>query len=402
MIKTHSLASHAGLLLLSYFGILFFSSCSSSGTNTSGNDALYVVPNGVETRWASAENPKGEKGKGAESNNGRKGSPCITDIKNGSQVVLAEASGTSGIIHRIWITIDDRSPQMVRGLRIDMYWDGASEPAVSAPIGDFFSQGLGTMVTFQSALFSNPEGRSFNCYIPMPFRTGMKIVVTNESGKDLGLLFYDVDYTIGDQLPDNVLYFHAWYHRENPTTIQQDFEILPKVEGRGRYLGCNIGVIANQKLYYKSWWGEGEVKMFIDGDQEFPTLSGTGTEDYIGTGWGEGAFANLYQGCIVADGDHFRYCFYRLHVPDPVYFHQSARVTIQQIGYWGNGYKPEGLDTTQQLFKAGPGHQPFEYGKDYGLFERADDWSSCAWFYLDKPTSGLPPIESADKRMEGV
>lgn len=383
---------------------LLLSQCApriSSVTNA-GEGSLYVIPNGVSSRWASAENPKGEKGRGAQTNGGRKGSPSISPLKNGSQVVLAEATGTSGMVRRIWITISDRSPQMVRGLRIDMYWDGASEPAVSAPIGDFFSQGLGTMVRFQSALFSDPEGRSFNCYIPMPFRKGMKIIVTNESGKDLGSLFYDVDYTVGDRLPKDVLYFHAYYHRENPTTLRQDYEILPRIEGRGRFLGCNIGVIANQQLYYKSWWGEGEVKMYLDGDTQHPTLAGTGTEDYIGTGWGEGQFADLYQGCILADNDRFRYAFYRLHLPDPVYFHKDARVTIQQIGYWGQGYHPAGLDTTRPLYKAGPGNQPFSYTRDGGLFERQDDWSSCAWFYLDKPTNGLPPLESAEKRMAGL
>ena len=287
--------------------------------------------------------------------------------------MLAEAYHTSGIIRRIWITISDRSPEMLRGLKLEMYWDGASQPAVSSPIGDFFCQGLGTMTTFQSALFASPEGRSFNCYIPMPFLTGMKITATNESGKDLDAFFYDVDYTLGDKLPGNLLYFHAYFHRENPTTLQKDYEILPKVEGRGRYLGCNIGVIADLAKYKKNWWGEGEVKAYLDGDESYPTLCGTGTEDYIGTGWGEGHFDNLYQGCTLADEEKFHYCFYRLHIPDPVYFQQDARVTIQQIG-WG----------------------------DKGLFERQDDWSSCVWFYLDKPSDHLPPIDPPEKRIAGL
>ncbi|MDQ2841772.1 MAG: DUF2961 domain-containing protein [Acidobacteriota bacterium] len=114
-----------------------------------------------------------------------------------------------------------------------MFWDGSAKPAVSAPLGDFFSFGLGEMAAFESTLFSSPEGRSFNCYIPMPFKSGMKIVVTNESGKDLAMLFYDVDYTLGDVFDSTTLYFHAYYHHENPTKMQQDFEILPLVKGRG-------------------------------------------------------------------------------------------------------------------------------------------------------------------------
>jgi hypothetical protein len=296
---------------------------------------------------------------------------------------------------------------MLRGLRLDMYWDGVEKPAVSSPIGDFFSQGLGRMSTFQSALFSNPEGRSFNCCIPMPFRKGMKITITNESGKDLAMFFYDVDYTLGDRLSGNDMYFHAYFHRENPTTMQKDYEILPKVEGKGRYLGCNVGVIANQDLYYKTWWGEGEVKVYLDGDTDFPTLNGTGTEDYIGTGWGQGQYAQLYQGCPVADHEKFQYCFYRLHIPDPVYFHRDARVTIQQIGYWGEGTKRDPNKSDTPILIAGKELTPFEFAPDgstenQGLFEREDDWSSCVWFYLDTPENNLPPLVSAEVRMAGL
>src|ERR1041384_682926 len=158
--------------------------------------SLYTFPEGTETRWASPENPKGEKGRAAQANGGRKGRPAIP-VKAGERLALAEVQGSSGTVRRIWATINDRSPAILRGLKLEMFWDGASTPAVSAPFGDFFGHGLGHMSAFQSALFASPEGKSFNCYIPMPFKTGMKIVVTNESGKDLQLLFYDVDYTLG-------------------------------------------------------------------------------------------------------------------------------------------------------------------------------------------------------------
>ena len=132
-------------------------------------------------------------------------------------------------------------------------------------IGDFFGMALGHMTAFQSALFASPEGKSFNCYIPMPFRTGMKIVVTNESGKDLRLFYYDIEYTVGDKHGKDDLYFHAHFRREDPTTLQKDFEILPEVVGRGRYLGSSLGVQANRELYADKWWGEEEVKIYLDG-----------------------------------------------------------------------------------------------------------------------------------------
>ena len=133
--------------------------------------SLYTIPDGIETRWASFENPAGEKGKGAQTNGGRKGQAALP-IKAGEQVTLAEVHGSSGTVRRIWATINDRSPAMLRGLKIEMFWDGATKAAVSAPFGDFFGLGLGQMAAFQSALFASPEGKTFTCYIPMPFRTG--------------------------------------------------------------------------------------------------------------------------------------------------------------------------------------------------------------------------------------
>jgi hypothetical protein len=365
---------------------------------------LFVVPEGIETRWASPENPKGLKGQAGSANAGRKGRPSVP-LKAGEQLVLAEATNVSGTVRRIWITISDRSPAMLRGMRIDFYWDGATKPAISSPIGDFFGTGLGRMAPFQSALFSNPEGRSFNCCIPMPFRTGMKIVVTNESGKNLDMLFYDVDYTVGDKHGSDVLYLHAHWRRENPTTMQQDYQILPHVTGKGRYLGCNIGVIANQKLYFKSWWGEGEVKVYLDGDTQLPTLCGTGTEDFIGTAWGQGRYDHLYQGCHIADGEKMEYCFYRYHVLDPIYFRKDIRVTIHQIGCWSPTSRKELQDLGQPVYRNGGGRVAVDWTKEpapYGLFERQDDWSSCCYFYLDRPTNDLPALPPVEKRVEGL
>jgi hypothetical protein len=361
---------------------------------------LYSLPDGVEARWASAENPRGLKGQAAQANGGRKGSPSLP-LKAGQQYTMAEVTGTSGTVRRIWATINDRSPRMLRGLRLDIYWDGAATPAVSAPFGDFFGVGLGRMATFQSALFASPEGRSFVCYIPMPFRKGMKMTVTNESGKDLSMLFYDVDYTVGDQHGADMLYFHALFRRESPTRLRRDYEILPYLKGKGRFLGVNAGVIADKERYANTWWGEGEVKVYFDGDREFPTLSGTGTEDYIGTGWGQGQYTNLYQGCTVADGPAMRYCFYRYHVPDPIYFRKDIRVTIQQIGYMGPEHIGPRHRIGQPLYRPGPGEVEKGPWED-GLFERQDDWSSCAYFYLDAPENGLAPLDPVEARTRSL
>ena len=371
-----------------------------------GQAPLYAVPDGVETRWNSFENPKAEKGAGGQTKEGRKGAAYFP-LKTGESHVLAEESGQSGTVRRIWVTINDRTPKMLRGLQLDFYWDGAAKPAVSVPLGDFFGMGLGRACAFESEFFSSPEGRSFNCCVPMPFKKGMKIVVTNPTTLNLPLFFYDVDYTLGDAHGPEMLYFHAYFHRENPTTMKKDFEFLPKVTGKGRFLGVNVGVIANTKQYFTSWWGEGECKAFLDGDTEHPTLCGTGTEDYIGTGWFLGAFSHRFQGCPLADKDRMQYCFYRFHVPDPVYFHTDIRVTMQQIGCWLPECKSLMQKSGNTYYVAGPGKTPVDWTqgeglKDYGLFEREDDWSSCAYFFLDRPENDLPALQSVEERTAGL
>jgi hypothetical protein len=381
------------------FILLFASFLLLSGLSTPAQ-SLYELPEGVETRWASPENPGGEKGAGGRALAGRKGAPTIA-IKAGASAVLAEARGVSGTVRRLWMTIPDRGPRMLRGLRLDIYWDGAARPAVSAPLGDFFGVGLGRMATFQSALFSNPEGRSFNSVVPMPFRTGMRIVLTNESGVDLPELFYDINYTLGDRHPASVLYFHAHFRREKPTTLKRDYEILPRVEGRGRYLGTNIGVITDRGAYSHTWWGEGEIKIYLDGDRELPTLVGTGTEDYVGTAWGQGEYAHMYQGSPVADERAGQWCFYRYHVPDPVYFRREVRVTMQQIGYLADHSRGALVREGRRLYRTGPGMVEMDITKD-GRFERADDWSSCSYFYLDRPENDLPPLAPATERLAGL
>jgi hypothetical protein len=370
---------------------------------TGGAQSLYVMPDGVETRWASPENPRGERGQGGKENGTRKGSPAFP-LKSGEARVLAQVSGRSGTVRRIWMTLDDRSPKMLRGLRLDFYWDGASTPAVSSPLGDFFGMPLGEAVAFQSSLFSSPEGRSFNSIVPMPFKTGMRLVVTNDTDTDLGLMFFDVEYTLGDRHGGDMLYFHAYFRRENPTTLQRDYEILPTVQGQGRFLGANISVIANQETYGRRWWGEGEVKMYIDGDRESPTIVGTGTEDYIGAGFALGPFAHLYQGAPIVDNDRMRFGFYRHHVNDPVFFHRDIRVTVQQIGIILPNDLATVLADSRPVYRAGPGLVEVDKTRlaPFQLFERQDDWASCAYFYLSTPTNKLAPLADVAFRSRGL
>ena len=292
----HNLRNFVLVIFLLYFGHPVLS------------QKLYTIPQDAQTRWISFENQTGEKGRGGMENMGAKGH-AMDHIKAGDSKVLFDVKG-SGIIHRMWITIDDKSPEMLRSLKIEMFWDGAEKPAVVAPLGDFFGVGLGRMTSFENELFSSPEGKSFNSYIPMPFKTAARIVITNESPKDLLMIFYDINYSVTKALDPNSLYFHCYWNREIKTELGRDFEILPAVAGKGRFIGTNIGVI-DDSVYQGRWWGEGEVKVFLDGDTDFPTLVGTGTEDYIGTGWGQGIFNHRFQGCLIADREKHEWAFYR-------------------------------------------------------------------------------------------
>ncbi len=372
---------------------------------------LYSMPKGQQSRVSSFENLNGAKGAGGKTNNGAKGN-AFESLKAGESKTLLEIT-TAGIIQRIWLTIPDRSPNMLRSLRLRMYWDGNAKPAVDVPLGDFFCAGLGRPIAFQSALFTDPEGRSFNCYIPMPFKTGAKVVISNESKSDLGSLFFDIDYVQLAQPEADMLYFHACWNRAIQSQPGKDFELLPGVTGKGRFLGVNVGVNVDP-AYRNTWWGEGEVKMYIDGDTSHPTINGTGAEDYIGTGWGEGAFTNLYQGCTVADTAKKQYAFYRFHIPDAIYFDKNFKATIQEIG---GGMDAEvkaiaakGVPLVPvtvanytgftRLFSNPIVLTDANFPKGWTNFYRVDDYSATAYFYLDKPASELKELAPVAERVK--
>lgn len=373
---------------------------------------LFQYSDNMEPRWVSFENITGKKGQGGMENYGAKGHPCDF-LRAGESKTLLDITGP-GIINRIWITISDRSPRMLRSLVINMYWDGESKPAVSAPFGDFFGIGLGRTAAFQNALFSNPEGRSFNSNIQMPFKRSARIEIINESDYELPMIFYDVDLQLLKEWDESFLYFHCFWQRDTATALAQDFEILPRINGRGRFLGTNVSVNANP-VYRDYWWGEGEVKVYLNGDTDYPTLVGTGTEDYIGTAWGQGQYYNQFQGCPIADAANLQWTFYRYHIPDPVYFKTDCRVTIQQIG---GSEKANVLELQKKGINLIPItiHQApvfthiYEPGKMPDLsdpelpegwvnFYRSDDLAAASYFYFENPVSELPEIQPLSVRL---
>jgi len=359
---------------------------------------LFSLPEKSKTRWASPENPRGLPGKGGRTAFGRKGMPYFF-VRPNRPLTLAEVSGHSGIIRRIWLTFHDLSPLMLRQLRLQFFWDHAPKAAVDVPLGDFFGMSLGRMVPFSGALFSSPEGRSLLCTVPMPFRRAMRVVLHNDGVSTAGMFYYDIDYTIDDDLPDAIGYFHAFYNQEMPTRLGHDYTVLPQITGRGRFLGASFGVRMDRERYADSWGGEGEIKIYLDGDTNHPTLCGTGTEDYFGTGWCQGRFDQPTCGCPIADTEAMLLGFYRYHVPDPVFFHQAIRVTIQQIGSWNPDLLRFFHERQSTVYRAGLGARnppepidPADPGMPaFDLFERADFWNSCCYFYLDRPSNTLPP-----------
>ena len=360
---------------------------------------LYERPDGATTHWMSFENRTTNRAQAGLENHGAKGH-AFDHVRAGETVVLADVSG-SGLITRIWMTVDDRSPEMLSQLWIEMFWDGADSPAVSVPLGDFFGIALGLRTPFENALFSDPEGRSFNCSIPMPFRKAARIVLRNASDRDLLRLFYDVDLVVGVSHSPETLYFHASWRTVAPNVLGEEFVIMPKTIGSGRFLGCNVGVVADA-AYEDTWWGEGEVKMRL-GDDANPTICGTGTEDYIGTGWGQGKYGHRTQGCLIADKENRTWCFYRYHVDDPVYFTEALSVAIQTMGGSqaqhvaklidaGVPALPVTIDTgvvggfVKLLEDDREGYRRPEYAEHWCNFWRQDKWCATAYFYLDSPS----------------
>ncbi len=352
-------------------GITMFFSCTPSTDNQGGQ--LYDLGTGLRSRSISFENPTGEPGEGGKTASnlgiGRKGFPA-KGLAPGETVELCNIKGP-GTINHIWMTGDfrDQKADALRSMVIRAFWENQQHPSIECPLGDFMGSAHARVNSYQSAVHSTGINTALNIWLPMPFSENARITLSNEGEKNV-ILFYQIDYTIGDNHPENFGRLHVCFRRENPTTLKEDFEILPKRTGQGRFLGTVLGIRALEG----NWWGEGEIKFYMDGDTEFPTICGTGSEDYVCLSYGMQQTPFLYHGCSL-DKNGF-ISMYRWHLPDPVYWDKECRVTIQQIG-WSS-----------------------ELGKTTGhaLYERQDDWCSATFWYESVPSEILPELPDLKAR----
>ena len=337
----------------------------------------------AKTRSISAENFTGEKGKGGMAKEGTganaardlgqgwKISPCVR-VKAGETFEMANIEGPGAIQH-IWLTPSGHWRFQI--LRI--YWDNAKTPSVECPVGDFFACGWNQYAQVSSLPVCVNPGRALNCYWEMPFRKRCRMTMTN-IGKEDVTLFYQVDYTLTD-VPDDCAYFHAQFRRTNPLPYKEVYTIVDGIKGRGQYVGTYMAWGVNNC----GWWGEGEIKFYMDGDKKFPTICGTGTEDYFCGSYnfdvgkengGYREFTTPYAGLpqvIRPDGlysSQQRFGLYRWHIMDPIRFEKDLRVTIQSLGWRSGGrYLPN-----------------------------QDDMASVAFWYQTLPTAPFPKLPDAD------
>lgn len=336
----------------------------------------------ARTRSISPENFKGEKGKGGMATTGTgagpardlgqtwKMSPSVV-IKKHTTYTVAEIDSMGSIQH-IWMTPTGNWRYEI----FRIYWDDETTPSVEVPVGDFFCMGWGKYAQVNSLPITVNPGSAFNTYWPMPFRKKCKITLENISNEDM-VLYYQVDYILTD-VPADAAYFHAQYRRTNPLPYKQDYTIVDSIQGKGQYVGTYMAFGA----YDNGWWGEGEIKFFMDGDTRFPTICGTGTEDYFcgsydfdsrqkrtdGTEGSEYTVFNTpYTGMpqVIRGDGHYdvmqRFGLYRWHLTDPIRFNNGLKVTIQDIGWRQDGrYLPrrDDIATVAYWYQAEP-HIPF-------------------------------------------
>jgi hypothetical protein len=336
----------------------------------------------AHTRSISPENFTGEKGKGGmaveglgaraarDMGVGWKISPCV-QIPPGETFVMGEVNG-SGAIQQLWMTPTGHWRYNI--LRI--YWDGMDTPAVECPVGDFFACGWGKYWQVNSLAVCVNPGFAFNSYWEMPFRKGFKVTMTNIAAEPM-TLFYQINYALAE-VPESAAYFHAQFRRANPLPYKEVYTILDGVKGQGQYVGTYLAWGSNNC----NWWGEGEIKFYMDGDREFPTICSTGTEDYFCGSYafdlgkengGYREFSTPYAGFSVIRPDGLnlsqtRFNMYRWHIADPIRFEQDLRVTIQALGWRSEGR-----------------YLPLQ-----------DDIASVAFWYQTLPAAAFPRLPDKD------
>jgi len=339
---------------------------------------------GRESRSISPENFTGEKGCGGmaipeegvgparELGQHWKVSPSVR-IGPGETFELANISGP-GEIEQVWMTPTGNWRYSI--LRI--YWDDQEHPSVECPVGDFFACGWGRYAPVNSLAVCVNPGSAFNSYWPMPFRKRCRVTFENIADEEM-VLYYQINYSLGE-VPEMAAYFHAQFRRVNPLPYKEVFTILDGVGGQGRYVGTYMAWGVNNA----GWWGEGEIKFYLDGDKEFPTLCGTGTEDYFCGSYNfenratrrYQPFTTPYAGMpqvIEPDGvyrSQQRFGLYRWHIPDPVRFERELRVTVQALGWRAHG--------------------PRRY------LPLQDDIASVAYWYQSLPGAAFAPLPDRD------
>lgn len=318
----------------------------------------------AKTRSISPENFTGEPGKGGmatlengsaknearELGQGWKVSPYVV-VKKGTTFTLGEITG-SGAIQHIWMTPTGNWRFSI----LRFYWDDEKEPSVEVPVGDFFGMGWGAFAPLNSLAVTVNPGSAFNCYWPMPFRKKCRITLENIAAEDMRI-YYQIDYTL-TEVPDDAAYFHAQFRRNNPTQGGL-YTLVDNIKGKGQYVGTYMAY----GIHNNGWWGEGEIKFFMDGDTQFPTINGTGTEDYFCGSYNfdvkgkyqefSTAYAGLHQ-VIRPDGlynSQQRFGMYRWHLTDPVRFEKDLKITIQDLGWKSGGrYLQQQSDISSVVF----------------------------------------------------
>lgn len=317
----------------------------------------------AQTRSISPENFTGEKGKAGMATEGTgkrasgdlgqgwKISPSVA-IKAGTTFTLGEIKGP-GCIQQIWMTPTGNWRKSI----LRFYWDGETEPSVECPVGDFFACGWGKYCQINSQAVCVNPGSAFNCYWQMPFRKSARVTMENRDQKDM-TLYYQVNYVLTD-VPKDAGYFHAQFRQEAPLKQKGLYTIVDGIQGQGQYVGTYLA----WEVHASRWWGEGEIKFYMDGDKEFPTICGTGTEDYFCGSYNfenretkkYQVFSTPYSGLaqvippdkIYEPGQQFG--LYRWHIVDPVRFDKDLRVTIQALGWKENGTYLQAEDTISSV-----------------------------------------------------